>query len=586
MLDPVGAYNDILDLYLSYLDTVYRLRREDLSKKREDLLRQPGNLMPEPFIEPILRYQPANIRLEECLEDQEGNPLKKFKREERRAIIEMIFSGLFPGKSADGELSRKGLFTPYSHQIEMLKHGISFGNPGVVTSGTGSGKTESFLLPILAEITAEATRWSAPSADYLKSQWWHEDSGFSLHRRGEASDRPKAVRALLLYPMNALVEDQMVRLRKMLDSPEAINVLDQRAKGNRIFFGRYTSASPVPGYLVHPRRSDQQEKTRAKSRLDRTKAALHIIEEDQEKARIYDQQNQDSDPTRYLFPSPDGAELITRWDMQETPPDLLITNISMLNAMLSREVDARIFDQTREWLETDPDAYFFLVLDELHLIRGATGTEMAALIRTLINKLGLDRSEYRHKLRILASSASLPLDDTERSHSLNYLYDFFGPFGTYANTESKGANQPEDWASAVVSGKAKVPQPITRGYLNPDPFIALVDFLVPDGRYLGQLDFEIGQNSEFDTRLSLCATALGLPQDFELSDLVNEAAAKLTLGCTEDNGSIKARSVSTIAKKIFDDSSAANAVRGLTIIRGLGDVIGSEAIAFMEHLLL
>ena len=38
MLDPVGAYNDILDLYLSYLDTVYRLRRKDLSKKREDLL--------------------------------------------------------------------------------------------------------------------------------------------------------------------------------------------------------------------------------------------------------------------------------------------------------------------------------------------------------------------------------------------------------------------------------------------------------------------------------------------------------------------------------------------------------------------
>src|SRR5690606_8575192 len=128
---------------------------------------------------------------------------------------------------------------------------------------------------------------------------------------------------------------------------------------------------------------DQQEKTRAKSRLDRTKVALRTIAEDQEKARIYDQQNQHSDPTRYLFPSPDGAELITRWDMQETPPDLLITNISMLNAMLSREVDARSFDQTREWLETDPDAYFFLVWDELHLIRVSPGTEMAALIRTL-----------------------------------------------------------------------------------------------------------------------------------------------------------------------------------------------------------
>ena len=50
MLDPIGAYNDILDLYLSYLDTVYRLRRDDLSKERQNLLRQPGNLMPEPFI--------------------------------------------------------------------------------------------------------------------------------------------------------------------------------------------------------------------------------------------------------------------------------------------------------------------------------------------------------------------------------------------------------------------------------------------------------------------------------------------------------------------------------------------------------
>lgn len=146
MLDPIGAYNDILDLYLSYLDTVYRLRRDDLSKERQNLLRQPGNLMPEPFIEPILRYQPAKIRLEECLEDQEDNPLSKFKRAERRAIIEMIFSGLFPGKPADGELSRKGLFVPYSHQIEMLQHGITSGKPGIVTSGTGSGKTESFLL--------------------------------------------------------------------------------------------------------------------------------------------------------------------------------------------------------------------------------------------------------------------------------------------------------------------------------------------------------------------------------------------------------------------------------------------------------
>src|SRR5690606_28360807 len=110
MLDPIGAYNDILDLYLSYLDTVYRLRRDDLSKERQNLLRQPGNLMPEPITEPMLSYPPATHRLDECLEDQEDMPLSKFKRPERRAIIEMIYSGLFPRKPAGGEMSRKGLF--------------------------------------------------------------------------------------------------------------------------------------------------------------------------------------------------------------------------------------------------------------------------------------------------------------------------------------------------------------------------------------------------------------------------------------------------------------------------------------------
>src|SRR5690606_18951369 len=179
-----------------------------------------------------------------------------------------------------------------------------------------------------------------------------------------------------------------------------------------------------------------------------------------------------------------------------------------------------------------------------------------------------------------------PLEGPERLHSLNYLYDFFGPFGTYGNTESKGAKQPEDWASGVVCGQAKGPQPATNDYVDPNPFVTLVDYLVPDGRYLGCLDYQLGQNSELDIRLSFCATALGLVHDFKLSDLVDEASARLTFGCTTDDGSIKARSVSTIAKKVFGDPSAANAVRGLTIIRGLGDGVGSDAIAFREHLFL
>ena len=588
MLDPIGAYNDILELYLSYLDTVYRLRREDLSQERQRLLRQSGNLMPEPFIEPILRYQSTNIRLEDCLDDEcKDNPLKKFNREQRRAIIEMMFSGLFPGKPATGELSRQSVFSPYVHQVQMLQRGLKSGHPGIVASGTGSGKTESFLLPILAELMAEATQWGPPPADYLQHQWWREGSRFEYHRKGEDSNRPQAVRALILYPMNALVEDQMVRLRTMLDSPEAIEVLDKRANGNRIFFGRYTSASPVPGYLNHPRRrDDEKEKTATKRRVKRTKTTLMTLANDQEKALAYDRSNPETDTTRYLFPSLTGSELVTRWDMQETPPDLLITNISMLNAMLSREVDAQIFDKTKQWLETDPKAYFFLVLDELHLIRGSTGTEMAALIRTLINRLGLDRTEYRHKLRILASSASLPLDGTEGDQSLGYLYDFFGPFGTYVDSHSKGAKKPEDWAEAVVSGNTDIPKPITQQCIDTRPFIAVVDYLTPDGRYLGQLTNKLDRDQQLEKLLDACKIALGLSQSHATSDMVNEVAARLATSCTDEEGKTKARSISTLAERIFGESREHKALRGLMIIRGLGDIEGSEAISFREHLFL
>ena len=56
-------------------------------------------------------------------------------------------------------------------------------------------------------------------------------SSWTAQRAGEA--RPAAIRALVLYPMNALVEDQMVRLRRTLDSDEARAVMDGRFAGNR-----------------------------------------------------------------------------------------------------------------------------------------------------------------------------------------------------------------------------------------------------------------------------------------------------------------------------------------------------------------
>src|SRR5690606_18860727 len=55
-----------------------------------------------------------------------------------------------------------------------------------------------------------------------------------------------------------------------------------------------------------------------------------------------------------LFADPRRNEMTVRWDMVEQPPDILVTNFSMLNAMLMREAEEGLFQQTRQWLDSDP----------------------------------------------------------------------------------------------------------------------------------------------------------------------------------------------------------------------------------------
>lgn len=110
----------------------------------------------------------------------------------------------------------------------------------------------------------------------------------------------------------------------------------------------------------------------------------------------------------------------SRWDMQESPPDILITNYSMLNIMLMRSLEASVFDFTRQWLADDRSRIFHLIVDELHTYRGTPGTEVAYLIRVLLERLGLAGDSPQ--LRIIASSASVNDDGSARE----YLEGFFG----------------------------------------------------------------------------------------------------------------------------------------------------------------
>jgi ATP-dependent helicase YprA (DUF1998 family) len=74
----------------------------------------------------------------------------------------------------------------------------------------------------------------------------------------------------------------------------------------------------------------------------------------------------------------------------------------MLEYMLLRPIERQIFADTRAFFETNLDEKFFLILDEAHLYKGANGTEVAYLIRRLLDRLGLPLS----RVVFIATSAS------------------------------------------------------------------------------------------------------------------------------------------------------------------------------------
>ena len=768
MQDPIGAFERIRAFYISYLDTAFRIGDESVAEERRLLLRRPGTLCTPPLVEPIPRYEPSNVGFEAMLD--EGLPhdvLTGLDADARRAFVDLALAGLFPSRlkepcDGDWPLDRVPRFKPYSHQVEMLRRGVRTGTPGIVTSGTGSGKTEAFLLPLLARIVQEAVTWPKPLDGFLGRRWWHNPGGepytrvkkdgeeavaytaiprtrnnaaaqgepdrapetlrpdkehatrspFQSHRNREHPNRPAAVRALVIYPMNALVEDQLVRLRKALDSREAREVMDHALNGNRIFFGRYTGATRVTGHHLHPglrsllkvpatalggkppvyfpdhtkaddagfvqltdlRETELRRRQRKLAELfdfmvdaeeGQQQARLHAIEQNSltRLEEVLQGRSEDGEPldaddfvrvaldaglvsedvlrrefssrvgrdwsveersrldaaifTRatdtsvaasgqgedapFLFPSIDGSEQVSRWDMQAHPPDILITNVSMLSAMLNREVEAPIFEKTRQWLKGD-DAYFYIVLDELHLQRGAAGTEVAYLLLLLLHRLGLTPPDQRHKVRVLASSASLPADPREEAeNSAGFLWDMFGMFGLEAGLDEGRAR--EAWLEAIVPGRELVGSygedgPVTPA--DPTPLYALLraglDVTDPDPELpVDKLAVTpLPTHERFAELWKEVGRTLHLPTtDGTLQHLVrsciDDAANRLLWACWEANpsdgpnrGRTRATPVPELAVKLFGAAADAwaseeqlLAVRALLFVRGSGDGLGA-----------
>jgi len=547
MKDPVGAFDTIRDNFIRYIQTVFGTRFPSIEDEREELLRGRGVLYQEPWIEPLPIYRTS----EKTIQDLKEEDLPGLIDQELSDFKSLVACGLF----GDYEL--------YVHQTEMLKRALE-GRNCVVTAGTGSGKTEAFLLPLFAYLARESSGWAAPAApDPHVNNWWNDnrwqESCRNEHNRIQRSyrvsqrgheQRDAAVRALIIYPMNALVEDQLTRLRKALDSDDAREWFQHNRDGNRIYFGRYNGSTPIPGHeFKEPNANGNRNPDR--KRLDRLTRVLMDMDRDADAAERYAKDNNKPDVTSY-FPKLDGAEMRSRWDMQDSPPDILITNFSMLSIMLMREIDDPIFEKTRQWLAGGEDRVFHLIIDELHLYRGTAGAEVAYLLRLLLLRLGL--TPDHPKLRILSSSASLDPDDPK---SREFLHDFFG-----AQADS----------FEIIRGRQNQIPEIT-GYLPSEPFVTLSQ---------DAPDFS-------DDACQKAAVSLGYRGDapsgkFALKEQIESdsmrIATRMQKAC-EYEGETRAVSLDDFAEKLFGTAVSGEnrreAVRGLLAARSICDDEGEQS---------
>lgn len=342
--DPVAASATIVGDYQRYLRTLLPLADQRLASALNAAIEDSPLLMRGPIVEGTPAYaRGASLR-------------------------DLIHEGVLPEKFLTFDSPDLPVDRPlYVHQ-EVATRKAREGRSLVVSTGTGSGKTEAFLIPILARLADELTQGALSPG----------------------------VRALLLYPMNALANDQMKRLRHFL------------ALVPEVTFGRYIGDTP---------HSPAQA------------------------ARTFEQLN----PNEPRLPN----ELLSREEMQATPPHLLLTNYAMLEYLLLRPADMDLFEGEYggHWR--------FIVVDEAHVYDGARGSELAMLLRRLRERVSTSQ------LQCIATSATVGQDSQPQA-----VTDF-----AQALFDSRCEWVPSDPARQDLVSSVRIPVPAgTWGALGPEDY--------------------------------------------------------------------------------------------------------------------
>jgi ATP-dependent helicase YprA (DUF1998 family) len=322
-LDPLDATKQIEDSYKRYLKTLLAPRDERLAAAFDAEIDATSALTKGPFLEMTPPYETGAT----C-----------------RQLVE---EGVLIPDFVALESSSFSLDQPlYVHQETAVRKFVE-GRNLVVSTGTGSGKTESFLIPIINSLIEESARG-------------HLGPG---------------VRALLLYPMNALANDQLERLRKVL------------AAVPQITFGRYTG-------------------------------------ETAESARGAETKFLENNPGQPRLPN----ELLSREEMRAAPPHLMLTNYAMLEYLLLRPKDIDLFDGPHA------GTWRFIVMDEAHVYDGAQGSEVALLIRRLKQRVAPNSA-----LQCIATSASLTgsIRNDPRGEAMEFARNLFDAPFEYVDDDPK-----------------------------------------------------------------------------------------------------------------------------------------------------
>ncbi|CAM3786081.1 DEAD/DEAH box helicase [Smaragdicoccus niigatensis] len=333
---PTSQAASIRDSLLDYLGTTFSLADVDARNALEEFLQHPETgLFRGPYVRLRLPFRPADDGWRKSLEWYEG-------------------------------------FIPYGHQAKAFERLSSLNGtrplPTLVTTGTGSGKTEAFLYPIL---------------DHVQR----------AKRQGTTGTK-----AIILYPMNALANDQAGRLASMIVNNDAISGVT---------------------------------------------AALYTGQQGPERSKV----------------SADGL-ITSREIIRDTAPDILLTNYKMLDQLLLRHSDARIWQQSAHSLQ-------YLVLDEFHTYDGAQGTDVSMLLR----RLGLTLKSYWNKedstltsedwqrplgrITPIATSATLG-DKGDPTTMLAFAETVFGERFDESAVVTESRLSIEEWAQSKPSGWTQV----------------------------------------------------------------------------------------------------------------------------------